>query len=253
MAQTTVEPGKKKGSGGFKSSPGKVFGKLEQVFDDIWWVWGTVKFMPGVLFPRNMTIVREPDGLVVIHPVMMPDDAQKQIEALGPIKHIVKLGAFHGMDDLAYQKRYQPTVWAPPGCDPVEGLTRHEELVPGGKSPIAGATIFDFASSKTPETALLVPRHGGVLLTCDSVQNWETTTGCTRLGALMSRMMGFKGRACIGPGWRRVSEPKDGKGFGPEFGRLVELEWKHLLSAHGAPMKTTARDDLRASMKRIYK
>jgi hypothetical protein len=69
----------------------------------------------------------------------------------------------------------------------------------------------------------------------------------------MSRMMGFKGRACIGPGWRRVSEPKDGKGFGPELGRLVELDWKHLLSAHGAPMKNTARDDLRASMQRIYK
>jgi hypothetical protein len=250
MAQAQTE---KKGSGGFKSSPGKVFGKLEKVFDDVWWVWGTVRFMPGVLFPRNMTIVREADGsLVIIHAVMLPDDAQKEIEALGPIKHVVKLGAFHGMDDRAYHERYKPTIWAPVGCDPIEGVTR-KELVPGGDSPIAGATIFDFASSKTPETAMLVPRHGGVLLACDSVQNWETTTGCTKLGAMMARMMGFKGRACIGPGWRRQSEPKDGKGFAPEFGRLVEMEFKHALSAHGAPMKDTARDDLRAQMKRIYK
>jgi hypothetical protein len=243
----------KKGSGGFKSQPGKVFGKLEQVFDDIWWAWGTVRFMPGVLFPRNMTIVREADGLVVIHPVLMPEETQKQIEALGPIKHIVKLGAFHGMDDVAYFKRYSPTVWAPPGCDPVEGLTRHKELVPGGESPLAGGTNFAFTTSKTPETAIHIPRHDGVLFTCDSVQNWETTTGCTKLGAVMARMMGFKGRACIGPGWRRMSEPKDGGGFKPEFIRLLELPFRHALCGHGAPLKDTARDDLRAQVSRIYK
>lgn len=248
-----TEKPEKKGSGGFKSSPGKVFGKLEQVFEDIWWAWGTVRFMPGVLFPRNMTIVRERGELTVIHPVVMPEDVQQQIEALGPIKHIVKLGAFHGMDDLAYATRYKPTVWAPPGCDPVEGLTRDKELVPGGDTPLDGATVFSFDGSKTPEIAMLLPRDGGVLLTCDSVQNWEKTTGCTKLGAVMARMMGFKGRAVIGPGWRRVAEPKGGKGFGPAFGKLVELPFAHLLSAHGAPIKNTAREDLRAQMKRIYK
>ena len=242
----------KKGSGGFKSSAGSVFGTVEQVFDDIWWAWGTVKFMPGVLFPRNMTIVREPDGLVVIHPIAMPDAEQKKIEALGPIKHIIKLGAFHGMDDAKYVERYKPTVWAPTGCDRAPAITQCHDLRPGGDVPLAGATVFEFESSKTPETAIHLARHGGVLLTCDSVQNWEATTGCSTLGAMMARMMGFKGRACIGPGWRKASEPKDGKGFGPEFAKLVELDFKHVLSAHGAPIKDTARDDLRAQVKKLY-
>ena len=250
MATATKQ---KQGSGGFKSSPGKVFGPLEQVFDDVWWAWGTVRFMPGVLFPRNMTIIREPDGLVVIHPVLLPDAQQRQLEALGPIKHILKLGAFHGMDDVAYAKRYEPQVWAPPGCDPVAGLTRHHELVPGGRTPLAGGTVFSFASSKTPEIAIHVPRHDGILFTCDSVQNWETTTGCTKLGAVMARMMGFKGRACIGPGWRRMSEPKDGTGFKQEFSNLLELSFRHAFCGHGAPIKDTARDDLRKQVTRIYK
>ena len=43
----------------------------------------------------------------------------------------------------------------------------------------------------------------------------------------MSRMMGFKGRACIGPGWRKMCEPKDGKGFGPDFERLLQLDFRH--------------------------
>jgi hypothetical protein len=248
-AQTTTE---KRGSGGFKSSPGGVFGDLEQVFDDVWWAWGTVRFAPGVLFPRNMTIVREKGELVVIHPVMMPDAVQAKIEALGPIKHIVRLGAFHGMDDPAYVKKYAPTTWAPPGVDQPAGVKTDRELRPGGELPLEWAKLFVFESSRTPETAIHLERHGGLLLTCDSVQNWETTAGCSFLGGVMSRMMGFRGRACIGPGWRKMSEPKNGIGFRKEFERLVELEFHHALGGHGAPMKNTAKDDLRASVKRLY-
>jgi hypothetical protein len=199
-----------------------------------------------------MAIVREKGELVLFHTILMPEEEQKKIEALGPIKHIVRLGAFHGMDNAAYVKRYAPTLWAPPGVDHAPGCKTDRELVPGGELPIEGATLFSFDSSRTPELALHVPRHGGVLFTCDSVQNWETGEGCSFLGKAMARMMGFKGRACIGPGWRKQSEPKDGKGFGPEFEKLAALDFKHAIGGHGAPMKDTARDDLRASIARIY-
>lgn len=243
----------KKGSGGFKSAPGKVFGSIEQVFDDVWWVWGTVKFAPGILFPRNMTIVRERGELVVIHPIVLPEDQQKKLEALGPIKHIVRLGAFHGMDDAKYIARYKPTAWAPPGVDCAAGACVDRELVPGAELPLADATVFSFESSRTPEVVIHLKRHGGLLLSCDSVQNWETTAGCSTLGKAMARVMGFRGRACIGPGWRKFSEPKNGVGFARDFEQLLELDWKHLLTAHGPPMKDTAREDLRGSVARAYK
>lgn len=250
--QEQAGPAKKQGSGGFKSSPGPGFGKLEQVFDDVWWAWGTVRFVPGIVFPRNMTIVRERGELVVIHPVLMPDEEQAKVEALGPIKHIVRLGAFHGMDDAKYLERYKATMWAPPEVDLPAGVTARE-LLPGGELPIEGATLFAFDASKAPETVMLVPRHGGVLLSCDSVQNWEATTGCSLLGKAMARMMGFKGRACIGPGWRKQCEPKDGAGFRPAFEQLLALDFRHALGGHGAPMKDTAKDDLRAQVRRVYK
>jgi hypothetical protein len=161
----------------------------------------------------------------------------------------VRLGAFHGMDDPKYVERYKPTVWAPPGVD---GVKADRELVAGGELPIAGATLFSFDSSRTPETAMLVPRHGGVLFTCDSVQNWETADGLSFLGRVMARVMGFRGRACIGPGWRKQSEPKTNGGFGPEFAKLVEFDFRHAIGGHGAPMKDTARDDLQASVRRLY-
>jgi hypothetical protein len=250
MSATKSSP--PQGSGGFKSSPGPNFGTLAQVFDDVWWAWGTTRFMPGVLFPRNMTIIREASGeLVIVHPVLLPEAEQAKVEALGPIKHIVRLGAFHGMDDLAYLKRYSPTLWAPPGVDLPPGITTHRELR-SGELPLAGAKLAAFEKSRTPETAILLDRHGGLLLTCDSVQNWETTDGCSFLGGIMARTMGFRGRACIGPGWRKMCEPKDGRGFAPDFERVLDLDFRHIIGGHGAPMRDTAKRDLEAQVRRLY-
>jgi hypothetical protein len=242
----------KRGSGGFSSGPGPNFGQLEQMFDDVWWAWGTTRFMAGMYFPRTMVIVREGSGLVVMHPVLMPAAEQAKIDALGPIEHIVRLGAFHGMEDAAYLKRYpKATAWAPPGVDLAPGARVDRELRPG-QLPFASATLFSFENSAAPENALLLPRHGGLLLTCDSVQNWETTRGCSPLGVLMSKFMGFSGRACVGPAWRKVNEPKDGVGFAREFERLCALEFRHAIGGHGGPMRDTARDDLRATVRRLY-
>lgn len=240
------------GSGGFSSSPGPRFGSLELVFPDVWWVWGTVRFAPAVLFPRNMKIVRQRGELILIHPVMLPAAEQAKLEALGPIKHIVRLGAFHGMDDPAYVARYKPTVWAPPDVDLRPGVTVDRPLRPGGEGPLDGGTVFGFARSRTPELALLYPRHGGILFACDSIQSWETTHGCSWLGGLMARAMGFSGRLCIGPGWRKMSEPKDGSGFAPEFAQLLQLDFRHAIGGHGRPIRDTAKEDLRTQVQKIY-
>ncbi|HKE16165.1 MAG TPA: hypothetical protein VKB80_14915 [Kofleriaceae bacterium] len=240
------------GSGGFRTAPGPRSGPLTQVFDDVWWAWGTTRFLPGLLFPRNMWIVREGGELVVIHGVMLPDEEQRKVEALGPVKHLVRLGAFHGMDDARYVKRYAPVVWAPPGVDQPEGVRTDRELRPGAPTPLAGSSLLAFASSRTPETVIHLERHGGILFTCDSVQNWDTTEGCSLLGGVMSRMMGFRGRACIGPGWRKLCEPKDGRGFEPDFRRLLQLDFRHALGGHGGPMLNSARLDLLASVDALY-
>ena len=65
-------------------------------------------------------------------------------------------------------------------------------------------------------------------------------------------MMGFRGRGCIGPGWRKQSEPKDGVGFAREFEQIMKLEFRHALTGHGAPIKDTAKDDLRENVRKIY-
>ncbi|MBA3454279.1 MAG: hypothetical protein H0T42_14395 [Deltaproteobacteria bacterium] len=56
--------GEEEGVGWLQVIRGSVFGTLEPVFADIWWAWGTTRFAPGVLLPRNMTVVRERGELV---------------------------------------------------------------------------------------------------------------------------------------------------------------------------------------------
>lgn len=221
---------------------GKRFGALTQVFDDVWWAWGTVQVAPGLVFPRTMSIFREGDGLVVIHPVMLPDDEQAKLEALGPIKHIVRLGFGHGMDDAAYLAKYKPTSW---------GHERDRALTTGGASPFAGGTVLAFDTSKVPECVIHVPRHGGVLLSCDSIQNWHDAPGKSLAMRPMASLMGFKGRACLGPMWRKKSEPAET--FKSTYERILALPFAHAIGGHGAPMIDTARDDLRASVAATYR
>ena len=237
----------------FRSTRGTAFGGIQQTFDDVWWAWGTTKFMPGAMIPRNMTIVREGEDLVVIHPVLLPDAMQKEVEALGEVKHIVRLGDFHGMDDKLYVERYAPTVWAPPGATPRDGVKVDHELKGGDELPLKDATLIDFTESLAPETVLHAPRHGGIIFTCDSVQNHGTKApGTTFLGGLMMKVMGMKGPACIGRGWVKFCQPKEGPGFGPKFRELLELEFRHMMPAHGLPLKEVARDELRKSVSELY-
>ncbi len=121
----------------------------------------------------------------------------------------------------------------------------------GRGSGLPRASMFA-ATTRPVETALVVPRHSGILLTCDSVQSWETTEGCSFLGGLMARAMGCKGRACIGPGWRKMTEPKDGTGFAPDFRELLGHEFKHLMAGHDEPLLETAKTDLSAAVTKAY-
>jgi hypothetical protein len=200
-----------------------------------------------------MTLVREGDAIVAVHPVMMPAAEQAKVDALGPVKHVVRLGDFHGMDNAGYVDKYKAAHWSPAGATPLGSLAVDHELAPGGKTPFADGTLYWFDVAPVPEMVLHLKRHGGILLTCDSVQSWDPKpAGLSFLGGLMQKVMGFKGRACIGPAWRKQLEPKTGKNFGPTFRELLDLDFRHLISAHGAPVLHDAKDALRAAVDAIY-
>ncbi|WP_428261945.1 hypothetical protein [Haliangium sp.] len=226
-------------------------GALEEVFPDVFFVTGTTrpKYM-GVdwQFSRNMTVVRDGGALTLINTVRLDDAGLAALDALGKVDNVVKLGSFHGIDDPFYVDRYGATLWALPGMTHERGLSTDRELVVGGEMPFGGCSLFTFDTSAQPEGLLLLEREGGVLIACDSLQNWtEPDRYFSDDSAQKMKEFGFFAPANVGPGWLRSCEPK-----APDFERVEALQFKHLLSGHGTPLRDHAKDQLAATFARLF-
>ena len=93
-------------------------GKIEEVFPDVFFVTGAMKtvLMGGHWhFSRNMTIVREGGELTLINTVRLDDAGLGELEKLGKVANVVKIGSLHGRDDAFYVARYGAKFWAGAG------------------------------------------------------------------------------------------------------------------------------------------
>ena len=124
-----------------------------------------------------------------------------------------------------------------------------KKLVDGGASPVARASVFSFAKAQKGEAALLVAQpEGNLLVTCDSVQHWPDTAGCSFVGGLVSRAMGFLNeRAKLGPIWLKQMTGGNPRALVPDFERLLALDFAHLLSGHGSLLREGAHAALAQS------
>jgi hypothetical protein len=222
-------------------------GTLTPLFDDVWTLTGSVVMAPLLRLPRNMVVLRHEGELALVNSVRLSEQGLADLEALGTVRHVVRIG-FHGMDDAFYVDRYGAELWALPGVEHARGATTQE--LGADHAPFPGITVFRFELTNKPEAALIVNEHG-LLITCDSVQNWEDTEGCSLLAKGVTHLMGFVKPAQIGPPWRKIMTPEGGS-LRPDFERLLELDWKHLVGGHGNPLRDEAREALRRSVAREF-
>jgi hypothetical protein len=236
--------------------PAAPHGAIEEVLPGFYFVTGTVS-MPGpipVRFSRNMTIVREGDRLVIVNSVRLDDAGLAALDKLGTVTDVIRLAANHGMDDPFYAARYGAKVWAvkgqryTPGFDTSKTetyFTGFETLDEGAKLPIDGASLY-FIHSTPPEGLLVVPRHGGVIISGDCLQNWANTDAYFNwLGSGMMKMMGFVKPHNVGPGWLSQCKPPK-----QELRAILDLPFANVLPAHGVPAIGGAVDLYRPAIER---
>lgn len=229
--------------------PLQAHGALEEIFADVFVVTGTStpKFEGKTWqFSRNMTVVRQGERLVLINTVRLDDAGLAKLDALGAVDAIVKLGSYHGLDDPFYVDRYGPKLWAPTGMQHDNGLSTDVELTVDNL-PLLDASLFLFGVAQ-PEAILRLDRAGGILVSCDSLQNWrEPDRFFSDESAELMRGYGFIKPANIGPGWMRAAKPQRA-----DFDRLLQLSFKHLLSAHGTPLRDDAHAEIAASVEATF-
>ena len=226
--------------------PAYPHGSLDEVFEGVFFLRGTMRLGPGISITRNMVVVRQGGELVLVNSVRLTEAGEAELEKLGKVRHLVRLGFFHGADDAYYVHRYKPTFWAPKGQRHAAGFSPDRELRER-ESPIDGSSVFAFQNGKEPEAALLIEREGGMIVPCDAYQNWTTFDGCSAVGKVMMRAMGF-GPTLIGGPWTN----KMGRSVKKDFDVLVERDFRHLLPAHGEPIVGKAKEGLKAAIRHRF-
>lgn len=231
--------------------PALPHGPIREVLPDVFFVTGTRKgeFLGASWhFSRNMTILRHGGELAIINSVRLTEEGLAELNSLGRVRYLIRIGSLHGIDDPFYLRRYSPQYWSFPGA-PEEGLPDPDHpLGDGIAGPFPETEFFEFKHSKMPEFILRLERHNGVLIACDALQNWrEPDEYFNQESIAMMTQMDFFVPANVGPVWRQLNEP------GPEdFLRLGKLEFSHALCGHGQPLLDTAREEYLQTFARLF-
>ncbi len=232
-------------------SPAWAHSPIKLIFPEIFFVTGTNKTVyegKELQASRNMIIVRDKGNLSLINTVRLTNDGLSQLDSLGIVKNIIRIGAFHGRDDAFYKERYQADLWALEGMSD-EHNTKIDHVVKEGEDmPFPNSELIYFQTAKFPEAVIHLKEQEGVLITCDSIKNWiEADEYFNADTAESFKEKGVFGRASINDTWLQATATKK-----QDFDRILELEFRHLLSAHGTPLLNDAKSLLHETVGRAF-
>jgi len=203
---------------------------------------------------RSMTIYKNPRNreLTLINSMRLSKEGLDELQKLGTITNVIRVGGFHGRDDLFYQREFKAKVFAiqgqtysrameaPTNAD--DGYMKPDVWVSQATHlPIANCKLKIFSSSTPPEAALLINEHDGILVTADSLQNTPKPDKFVNFPMkLMMRKFGFWAAHNVGPGWVQFAKPRAG-----DIRSVLELDFDHVLPGHGEAVIGNAKTKYR--------
>jgi hypothetical protein len=214
-------------------------GKVEKIEENIFMVRGSIKMNPILRITRNMAIIRQGDELSLINPIRVRPEVELQIEALGKIKHIVRLGALHGVDDPYYSEKYSASMWSQANGSTYPSPKIDNEISAGCRLPFLNAEVIEFNGSLQPECVVLIKVGKGLLLTCDAIQNYGDYSYNNLPAKLLMPFIGFPRTTIVGPIWLKFMTAEN-QSLESQFRKLLAVQFDSLLAAHGTLLKTGA-------------
>ena len=224
---------------------------IEEIQTDVFMVRGCIRMNALMTITRNMAIVRHAGELTLVDPIRLSAAEEKRLDALGAVKRILRLGPLHGVDDPYYIERYAAQLWAPGPSETHPEPKPMLEFDATTVLPFPDAELFCFEGLKQPEAALLLRRGTGLLITCDSIQNYGDYRYNNLPARLLMPFIGFPKTTIVGPMWVKMMAPEGGS-LESEFRRLLELDFDQLLSAHGSLLETGAHGACERAVDKIF-
>lgn len=232
-------------------SPAWPHSEIKEIFPNIFFVTGaniTHHNNVELQHSRNMIIIREGNTLSLVNTVRLDDKGLAELDKLGKVKNIIRIGAFHGRDDAFYLDRYHAKLWALKEMKHDHNKITDMPLIPNGQMPFSNCSVFIFETSKFPEAILHLAQHGGILITCDSIKNWIAPDPFfSPETAELYQAQGFFGAASISTIWQQACGVS-----ASDFERLKTLEFRHLFSAHGEPLLDHANELVAKTIQQEY-
>jgi len=228
-------------------APATAHDPIEEIFPDLYLVRGSYRMNALMTFNRNMIVIRHADELVVVNSVRLSPTAEAELDSLGKVRHVMRLGYFHGVDDRYYVDRYDAEFWAPIASRANPGPAVTHTLEEQGELPVPGLKAFVFKHTRHPEAALLLERHDGVLITCDALQYYADRKFCSPFARVFMPLKGFRLRMIISPLWLKAMTPHGGN-LRSDFERLQALDFKHFVAAHGSLLRDNAHSAVREAV-----
>lgn len=226
-------------------------GEITEIFPDIFFVKGQMEFATSdaiVLLTRAMTVVRDGSDLILINTVRLSEAGLQELDQLGTVRDIVRIGASHGRDDAFYSNRYDLPVWAPEGTNHLRSIKAAVLLTETGPLPIPKASVVLFQTTSEPEAVLLLDQNDGILVTCDCFQNMISPDEfIDDASAKLLKKGGFFRSCNIGPAWRARLKPEK-----TDFERILNLKFRHLFPSHGDPQLNDAHEVASQTVKEVY-
>ncbi|MDJ0657699.1 MAG: hypothetical protein QNJ40_26300 [Xanthomonadales bacterium] len=224
---------------------------IEEIAPDLYMCRGSIKMNAFLRISRNMAIIRHQGDLTLVNPIRLSAGGESELKSLGAIKHVMRLGPFHGIDDPYYVGEFGARFWCQEGGESYREPQIDDALSPGGALPFPNAELFCFQGTRQPECALLLKYGSGILLTCDAIQHYGDYSMQNLAARLVMPYVGFPKTTLVGPIWLKLMSPEGGT-LESEFRRLLELEFDTLLSAHGTLLKTGAREAVSAAVAHAF-
>lgn len=221
--------------------------RLEPLAENLWSLDGRhVKLMPGAYLPLRATVVRLSDGGLWVHsPVKMEADDWAEIDALGPVRHLVAPNNLHHLYLGPWKARYpearlvgarglrkkRPDLSFDATLDEDVRWPGLEQVFIEG-APAWGETVFFHAETRT-------------LICTDLFFNVRPSNSRGFLTPLLLRLVGAWSRPMQSRLIRSVT--KDPARAGASVARVLEWPFERAVMAHGAVVDEDARAVVRSA------
>lgn len=97
-----------------------------------------------------MVVLRQDGDLTLVNRVRLDGDGEAALTALGTVRHAVRLGAFHGMDDAYVVDHLGAEFWCQAGSDRFPRPVPTHAFDEGVDLPIGDASAFVFRHARLP-------------------------------------------------------------------------------------------------------